>query len=340
MLLFAVVLLFSTTLFSMKRVHDQEESVLAGLGLLPLDIKRSIAYILVSVLPSKETLKDQAKQEIDALPMDSVCLGSTEKACRKNLVKAYILKNFRPLLSLDKNFSTLLYDQEFMGSLIISLAKRYALSNYEIAEMLGTKTAAAWCKSNLPALVVSVAPAEIKHKVVKHKSRCKLFQNSLNGRQLLFKLLSAQQIPDRDKEIALYECAQAGKPAVMRALLESGCYVDAVPHYDQATALHAAAAAGHLEAVDLLLEFKAHVDVPDITEKTPLMKAVVHGHDGVVSRLVLARADMDLADKAGNTAYSMAVQQNNTKIIRVLDCLRILIASQTLEDHQKSLMNN
>ncbi|MCG8454987.1 MAG: PQQ-binding-like beta-propeller repeat protein [Holophagales bacterium] len=88
----------------------------------------------------------------------------------------------------------------------------------------------------------------------------------------------------------LWTAARDGDVAAIGALLDSGVPVDA-PQRRGGTALLVAAGAGHLEAVDLLLERGADPSVEEqFWYSTPLMQAARGGHWPVVLRLLEAGA--------------------------------------------------
>ncbi len=70
----------------------------------------------------------------------------------------------------------------------------------------------------------------------------------------------------------------------MQKLISSGYDVNAVDE-DERTALHWAAAAGHMEVVEYLTD-KSKIDHQDDAGWTPLMSAASAGHVDVVSYLI------------------------------------------------------
>ena len=55
------------------------------------------------------------------------------------------------------------------------------------------------------------------------------------------------------------------------------------------TALHSAAYSGHVNCVNLLIEFGACVDALDMLEHTPIYRACEMGHTEVVNSLILSK---------------------------------------------------
>ena len=97
-----------------------------------------------------------------------------------------------------------------------------------------------------------------------------------------------------------------GRPSDLERLL--ACYADDVDarDVDGATALHAAAAAGHATAMTLLLEHGASVSVTNNYEDTPLHAAAREGHADVVRALLAHRADPHATNRFGARPLDVA----------------------------------
>ncbi|KAG8225218.1 hypothetical protein J437_LFUL012693 [Ladona fulva] len=77
------------------------------------------------------------------------------------------------------------------------------------------------------------------------------------------------------------------------------------------TALHVAAAGGHMACVHLLVQAGAQLDATDRDHSTPLMLAVRAGHNDVVAYLVRAGACVTLKGSEGMTALHLACKSGN-----------------------------
>lgn len=99
-------------------------------------------------------------------------------------------------------------------------------------------------------------------------------------------------------ETALMLVALQGDLDSARVLVERGAQVNR-PGW---APLHYAAAAGHLQTIEFLLEQSAYIDAESPNRTTPLMMAARHKHTNAVQLLVDAGADPTLRNEAGYTA--------------------------------------
>lgn len=90
-------------------------------------------------------------------------------------------------------------------------------------------------------------------------------------------------------------------------------------------ALMAASAMGHLDAVKLLVEAEADVDLQNFEDDdeyvdvmTPLMHAAHDDHSEVVAYLIAAGADLELADNGYLTAIMHATENGSINSVRLL----------------------
>lgn len=82
--------------------------------------------------------------------------------------------------------------------------------------------------------------------------------------------------------------------------------------------LHNAILANQPKRADYLIARGADVNGRDAQNQTPLMTAVMHGHEPVVALLLNRKADPNLADKDGWTAMMRAVQRDDPTMVRLL----------------------
>ncbi len=124
-------------------------------------------------------------------------------------------------------------------------------------------------------------------------------------------------------ETALHNAAAGGHLAAVRYLVEQGADLEAT-RYDDYTALHNAAAGGHLAVVRYLVEQGADLEAKSRYDFTALLSAAYRGHWEVVKFLVGAGADLeaaysrDLRSRNGFTALLFAVVGGRLDMVKVL----------------------
>ncbi|XP_046344023.1 histone-lysine N-methyltransferase EHMT2-like isoform X4 [Haliotis rufescens] len=88
--------------------------------------------------------------------------------------------------------------------------------------------------------------------------------------------------------------------------------------YDDETALHGAAASGHLAIVHILIQAGAANHMKDKTLKTPLMMAAEHNKPNVVQYLMKVGARVDDRGEDGMTCIHYAAKAGHTEVIKLL----------------------
>ncbi|HET6249513.1 MAG TPA: ankyrin repeat domain-containing protein [Tepidisphaeraceae bacterium] len=117
-------------------------------------------------------------------------------------------------------------------------------------------------------------------------------------------------------QTALHEAAAAGHVEIVRLLLAHGADVACITPLLAITPLHVAAQNGHKDVVELLLANKADVNVRDTLGDTPLHLAV--DHPEVVEFLIANKADVNAKNADGVTPLHFAAYAN-------LESVRILL---------------
>jgi tetratricopeptide (TPR) repeat protein len=92
----------------------------------------------------------------------------------------------------------------------------------------------------------------------------------------------------------------------------------ACPGRNTLTPLQAAACTGQDTIVKILLDHKADVNLADGAGQAPLLLAVASGRDAVVRLLVASGARLDSTDAAGNTALMLAAREGNRPLVAFL----------------------
>lgn len=115
----------------------------------------------------------------------------------------------------------------------------------------------------------------------------------------------------------LHWAARMGRSDAIALLVDHGARVDVADHEGR-TALHDACAQGHGETAALLLSAGASVDEPDRLGVTGLMLAAREGHAGVIDVLMDHGADPGAIDDFGWSGVHHAADRGRIACIRVL----------------------
>jgi ankyrin repeat protein len=126
--------------------------------------------------------------------------------------------------------------------------------------------------------------------------------------------------PDPFGELTDLEFASAhGRTGIIKVLLEAGTDVNAKsPLGLEAAPLMAAVGGGHAEAVQLLIDYGADLEVRDSLGKTCLFYAVEFGYRKVLQVLLDSGADVNVSDKWRQTLLSYAVLHNSIEFVKLL----------------------
>ncbi|GAC1455981.1 MAG: ankyrin repeat domain-containing protein [Ktedonobacterales bacterium] len=114
--------------------------------------------------------------------------------------------------------------------------------------------------------------------------------------------------------------ALTGDVPALRELLDTNPILVHSYSYDGWTPLHLAAYGGHQEAVSVLLNYGAHVDVRahNGLGSTPLLRAVIGQQMDVVELLIAHGADINATDTSGSTPLHKAALLGNTTLVQCL----------------------
>lgn len=124
---------------------------------------------------------------------------------------------------------------------------------------------------------------------------------SLQAKQRLA-LMGVSPTPER-----LVQFAAQGDTTVVDLLLAAGLDVNTAEPVRNASALHHAAAGGHMRLAGSLIERGADVNRVDWNGNTPLINAAYFGHLDVVKVLLKKGARIDAVSKSGHSALMAAV---------------------------------
>lgn len=118
---------------------------------------------------------------------------------------------------------------------------------------------------------------------------------------------------------ALMMAGEARNMAMFKMLLENGARVDGRSEKRNETTLMRRAEVGDVEAVKILIEYGADVNVQDRGGETPLMKATRSRKTRIVRELLEAGADMNTSDYTGKTAMDYAIAARARKVQKLLE---------------------
>jgi hypothetical protein len=116
----------------------------------------------------------------------------------------------------------------------------------------------------------------------------------------------------------LVQYAAQGDATVVRLLLQAGVDANAADPKRQVTALHNAAAQGHLGLMTMLVEQGAAVDRADWHGNTPLINAAWYGQLEAIRFLLARGARLDTVTNEGQTALSAAMYSGNQAAVDYL----------------------
>jgi hypothetical protein len=116
----------------------------------------------------------------------------------------------------------------------------------------------------------------------------------------------------------LVQFAAQGDGTVVGLLLQTGMSANTSEPVRQVTALHNAAAQGHLRIIQTLIEHGADVNAADWHGNTPLINAAYFGHLDAVKALLEKGANINAISKEGITALTAATYSGNDLVASYL----------------------
>ncbi|KAL4179242.1 hypothetical protein AMTRI_Chr13g119080 [Amborella trichopoda] len=113
-------------------------------------------------------------------------------------------------------------------------------------------------------------------------------------------------------------CASRGDKVGLNQMLRDGISPD-VQDYDKRTALHLAASEGHASIIELLLLYKANVNLKDRWQRTALTDAKLYGHKDICRILeVNGGRDPIGEDPLGVSGVSQKVKWRGTWVVKTM----------------------
>jgi ankyrin repeat protein len=151
-----------------------------------------------------------------------------------------------------------------------------------------------------------------------------VFMHKPDAARALMKLgADANALDDRKYDIVTIASVDNDVPMLRIALEGGGKATNITSPYD-GTALIAAAHLGHAEIVRTLIAAKAPLDHVNNLHWTALIESIVLGdggrnHTDTLEALVKAGANLDLADREGNTPLALAKRRGYTEMVAILE---------------------
>ncbi|XP_049797013.1 CARD- and ANK-domain containing inflammasome adapter protein-like [Schistocerca nitens] len=121
-----------------------------------------------------------------------------------------------------------------------------------------------------------------------------------------------------DGRTALHWAAAGGHVAAASCLVGAGAEVDSRSSREQSTPLHWAADNGHAGVVRLLVGASADPNARDGQGQTPLHRAAEEGHAEAAAELLLAGADRGARDEHGSTPLDLAREYEEQQLVDML----------------------
>ncbi|XP_002740345.1 uncharacterized protein LOC100375695 [Saccoglossus kowalevskii] len=117
----------------------------------------------------------------------------------------------------------------------------------------------------------------------------------------------------------LLSASAEGKSHEVARLMKSGrCAVNYISEHGNTTALHKAAAYGHIKIVEILLDCGANTNMKDKAGYSPLHWACQNGYADVSEALLNIHADVNSRDKYGRTPLHLAAVNGRKAVAEVL----------------------
>lgn len=123
----------------------------------------------------------------------------------------------------------------------------------------------------------------------------------------------------KESESILFDTIIAGHINVVRVLLDAN-FFENIPRRGGFNLLHKACTVNCVEIAVMVLH-RTNIDINELTtttKATPLFIACERGHVRVVRMLLKHRADPEITNNSNLTAFSIAVLNNNTSVVREL----------------------
>lgn len=134
--------------------------------------------------------------------------------------------------------------------------------------------------------------------------------------RLLLDKAAERGIKDSSKNLPLHYAAWGGHLEVVE-LLVSDDDMDTPGFYGR-TILLIGTLRGHMPIVQLLLNRKANIELPDEFKMTPLAKSVEHKHQAITAKLIDSGASLQATDVDNKTLLHLAARNGDRELVKLL----------------------
>ena len=149
-----------------------------------------------------------------------------------------------------------------------------------------------------------------------------VFNGHINIVNLLLKNNANIHAYDRQERRALHWAAYMGHTEIMKVLVANGADINCRDKRCGDSPMHAAAAAGQVGAVKMLLDMGFDINTQNAQKSTPLHLACFNGQDVVVHELLEHGADTNIPNENGSTSLHHAAASTHGAL-----CLELLVSS-------------
>ncbi|XP_074640428.1 fibronectin type 3 and ankyrin repeat domains protein 1-like [Tubulanus polymorphus] len=170
------------------------------------------------------------------------------------------------------------------------------------------------------ALIKRGADVNLQDETGKTSLMLACYAGRLNIVEILRENQASYTIKDKNGAIAIHSACDGQNLEVIKYLIDDGADVNARDTTSGWTPLHRCAAiGGNKEVANLLIRKGAVIESKDNDGKTPLMIAVVYGHQGLVELLLHYKADIYATNVYGKSIYEMALSMERQRVIKTIE---------------------
>ena len=210
-------------------------------------------------------------------------------------------------------------------ALSIPASAQVAPSASELANYTGLHAAAAkGDAAEIERLVKAAAPIEARDSYGRTPLHVAAFLSQQDAARTLMRLGANPNALEAQKYDIVTITSVANDVPMLKVALAGGNSAANITSPYQGTALIAAAHLGHDEVVRILIDAKAPLDHVNNLGWTALIESIVLGdggkrHVACLAALVKAGANVNIADRSGNTPLKLARSRNFTEMVKILE---------------------